>query len=173
MITGEPASLCRYNYRRLIHSVMRKAFDKFKEIFSTQLGQDVIETLGGAGIAAGGQALFTDMTPEEIAMASALGIGAATVGRPLGGRAGQALGNHIHKNHPGITGSVEELVQGLTDHPRFGEGMKVKFAPYADLNAPAKLGQTFGRLYGDNIIQGAVGLASPLLFQDQTNQPPN
>jgi hypothetical protein len=148
---------------------MRKAFDKFNEIYGTQLGQDVLETLAGAGIAAGGQALFTDMTPEEIAMASALGIGAATVGRPLGGRAGQALGNHIHRNHPVMSGGAEDIVEAMVNHPRYGEGVKLKLAPYTDLNAPAKLGQVFGRGYGDNMVQGVVGLASPLLFAGEND----
>ena len=146
---------------------MRKAFDKFKEIYGTPLGQDVIETLGVAGIAAGGQALFTDMTPEEIAIASALGIGAATVGRPLGGRAGQAIGNRIQNHHPVLAGGAEDIVNSMVNHPRYGEAFRTKFAPYAHLNAPQQLGQMFGRGYGDNIVQGAVGLASPLLFMGE------
>jgi len=146
---------------------MRKALDKLKELYGTQLGQDVIETLGGAGIAAGGQALFTDMTPEEIAMATALGIGAATVGRPLGGRAGQAIGNYIHKHHPVMSGGAEDIVNAMVNNPRFGEAFKTKFAPYSHLNAPAQLGQMFVRGYGDNVMQGAVGLAAPFMFGDK------
>ena len=149
-----------------ITKIMRKAVDKLKEIYLTQLGQDVIETLGIAGIAAGGQALFTDMTPEEIILSSALGIGAATVGRPLGGRAAQAIGNHIHKNHPVMSGGAEDIVNAMVNDPRFGEAFKSKLAPYAHLNAPAQLGQMFGRAYGDNVMQGAVGLAAPIVFGD-------
>lgn len=146
---------------------MRKAVDKLKELYVTQLGQDVIETLGFAGMAAGGQALFTDMTPEEIALSSALGIGAATVGRPLGGRAAQTIGNYIHKHHPVMSGGAEDIVNAMVNNPRFGEAFKTKLAPYAHLNAPAQLGQMFGRGYGDNVMQGAVGLAAPFMFGDK------
>ena len=143
---------------------MRAAGAKLKKLYGTQLGQDTIETLAGGAIAAGGQALFTDMTPEEIAITSILGIGAATVGRPLGGRAGEALGNYIHRNHPVMSGGAEDIVEAMVNHQRYGAGIKTKLAPYANLNAPAQLGQVFGRGYGDNIAQGLVALGAPLVM---------
>ena len=145
---------------------MRKAFDKFNEIFSTQLGQAVIETLGGAGIAAGGQALFTDMTPEEIALATSLGVGAAVVGRPLGGRAGKFIGNRISEHYPGADRRSEQIMNFLINsQPEVMQPIvRAKFAPYSHLNPTTQLGAMYGRSRGDNIVQGTVALASPLLF---------
>ena len=145
---------------------MRKAFDKFKELYGTQLGQDVIETLGGAGIAAGGQALFTDMTPEEIAIATTLGVGAATVGRPLGGRAGKFIGNKIAAYNPSADRKSQQLIDMLLNSQTgmSRSMLEAKLGPFSDLGPTAQLAAMYGRGSGDNIVQGAVGLASPLLF---------
>ena len=62
--------------------------------------QDVAETAIGAGVAGTGQALFTDMSPEEIALSTALGFGSAIAARPLGARLGGAIGKHLDKKHP-------------------------------------------------------------------------
>ena len=62
---------------------MRAAGQRLADFYKTQLGQDVIETGIGAVASAGGQLMFTDMTPEQIAAFTALGIGAAAVGRLL------------------------------------------------------------------------------------------
>ena len=143
---------------------MRAAGSRLAEFYKTQLGQDVIETLMGATVSAGGQALMTDMTPEEIALSTALGIGAATVGRPIVGRAGQMIGSRI--KNPGINQFAADMI----DANQLPEGMmrdmmRAKLAPYAHLSAPAQVGQLFGRGYGDNIAQGVVALAAPQLFQ--------
>ena len=143
---------------------MRAAGNRLAELYKTQLGQDVIETLMGAGLSAGGQALFTDMTPEQIALSTVLGIGAATVGRPIVGRAGQMIGSRI--KNPGINKFAEDMI----DVNQLPEGMMrdmmaAKLAPYSHLSAPAQVGQIFGRGYGDNIAQGLVALAAPQLFQ--------
>ena len=45
---------------------MRKAFERMVDFYKTPIGQDLMETTAGAAVAATGQALFTDMTPEEI-----------------------------------------------------------------------------------------------------------
>ena len=150
---------------------MRAAGQRLKELYATQAGQDVIETLGGAGIAATGQALFTDMTPEEIALSTVGGIGAAAIGRPLVGRAGQALGNRISKHSPNITAGAEDILEAMIKHPnpQLAQGAALKFAPYAHMNAPAQLGQVFGRAYGDNIMQALVALGAPLVMGGQDN----
>ena len=57
---------------------MRKAQDKIMQMLAavgqkyrdSAAFQDALETLGGAAVAAGGQAIFTDMTPEEIALST-------------------------------------------------------------------------------------------------------
>ena len=87
---------------------MRAATDKLVAFYKTQLGQDVIETLTNAGVVAGGQAIFTDMSAEEIALASALGIGAASVGRPVGGRLGQTVGTALDKRSSRVKGVSED-----------------------------------------------------------------
>ncbi len=143
---------------------MRAAGSRLAELYKTQLGQDVIETLMGAGVSAGGQALFTEMTPEQIALSTVLGIGAATVGRPIVGRAGQMIGSRI-KNP-----TINKFAEGMIDVNQLPEGMMrdmyaAKLAPYAHLPAPAQVGQIFGRGYGDNIAQGLVAVAAPQLIQ--------
>lgn len=143
---------------------MRAAGAKLKELYSTQLGQDILETLIGAGIASGGQLLFTDMSPQEIAMSTGLGIGAAAVGRPLVGRAGQFMGKRLD-NNPSARKIAEDMID-INNVPEgiLRESLRTKLAPYVDLPATAQVGQILGRGYGDNIMQGIVGLTSPLFM---------
>ena len=149
---------------------MRLSGQRLLQLYKTPIGQDVIETLAGAGVSATGQAMFTDMTPEQIAASTVLGIGAATVGRPIVGSAGQALGTRISKANPRINAEAEALIAGLTNpQTRLGPIVQTKLAPYAHLNAPAQVGQLVGRHYGDNIAQAAVALGSPLLVGEQDN----
>ena len=145
---------------------MRAAGAKLKELYGTQLGQDTIETLVGGALAAGGQAIFTDMTPEEIAIATVLGMGAATVGRPVFGRIGQSIGTHIAKNDPRLNDLIgKTLVNATTTGPEFmQEAVKAKLKPYAHLPAAAQYGQMLGRGNGDNIVQALVGLGAPLIM---------
>ena len=143
---------------------MRAAGAKLKELYGTQLGQDVLETLTGAGLAVGGQILFTDMSPQEIAMSTGLGIGAAAVGRPLMGRAGQAIGNRLNNNP-----KIRKFAEAGINLDNFEEGpikeaLKIKLKPYGHLPATAQFGQILGRGYGDNIMQGVVGVATPFMF---------
>ena len=58
--------------------------------------KDAADTLFGASIAATGQALFTDMSPGEIAIASLLGIGGAYAVRPIGEMGGKYIGRQIN-----------------------------------------------------------------------------
>ena len=139
---------------------MRNAGTRIAELYKTQIGQDVLETLLGAGVSATGQLVATDMTPEQIAMSTVLGIGAATVGRPIVGRAGQMIGNRI-KNP-----AIHEIAADMVNPNQIPPGMlrdmyEAKLAPFKDLSAPAQVGQLFGRGYGDNIAQLAVALAAP------------
>jgi hypothetical protein len=148
---------------------MRKAGELLRNVFSNQLGQDTLETLAYGGLAAGGQALFTDMTPEEIAIATSLGMGASMIGRPIAGRAGKYIGNQISNRVPNADAKSQKIIDFLVnDRP---EGlvrniMEAKLAPVVKegLNPTAQLASMYGRGYGDNIAQGAFALASPLLF---------
>ncbi len=145
---------------------MRAAGAKLKELYGTQLGQDTIETLLGGVVAAGGQALFTDMTPEEIAIATVLGMGAATVGRPLGGRIGQAVGTRLGNANPSLNEYAQVGLDTLTTKgPKFSQEIfRTKLKPYADLPAAAQYGNLYGRQNGDNIVQALVALGAPLVM---------
>ena len=148
---------------------MRISGQRLAELYGTQLGQDVVETLVGAGIAAGGQALFTDMTPEQIALSTVLGVGAAAVGRPIVGRTGQIIGNQLSKN-PAINRGAQQGLNFFEKGAEFyGDAGKAAWAakmrPYAHLPAAAQLGQFLGRGYGDNLAQAVVALAAPQLVQ--------
>ncbi|EHA63811.1 hypothetical protein [Synechococcus sp. WH 8016] len=151
---------------------MRKALDKFSEIYGTQLGNDVIETLGGAVIAAGGQALFTDMTPEEIALATSFGVGSAIVGRPLGGRAGKFIGNKISERSPAADKRSQQIINFIVNsNPEALQPIvRAKFGQYADLNPTTQLAATYGRSRGDNIAQGAVALTTPFFFTGEDEE---
>jgi hypothetical protein len=141
---------------------MRTAGQKLVDFYKTQLGQDVLETLPLAAASAGYQGLFTDMSPEEIAMSTGVGVGAAFAGRPLFGRLGQAIGNRvINKQSPNIG---REVLEQMQRDPMFGDVMKAKLAPYVNQSPAGQLGQIFGRGYGDNVLQGAVAFAAPELM---------
>ena len=150
--------------------------DRLVEFYKTQLGQDVIETALGAATAAGGQALFTDMSAEEIALSTALGVGAAAVGRPLMGRAGQAIGNRIDRANPGVRAFSKQTIDEMQSPNAFGgpvlaEMMRNKMAPYADQSPSGQIGQLFGRAYGDNAGQALVALGSPLFLGNDEENP--
>jgi hypothetical protein len=124
-----------------------------------------LETAAGTGVAATGQALMTDMTPGEIALASAAGFGAGMVGRPILGRAGQYLGTKLDKNVPAFG---REMIQGFEQMKNlsgpFRPALEAKMAPYAHLGGGAQYMNMLGRGYGDNIAQAAVALAAPGIF---------
>ena len=146
---------------------MRKAAEKLFAFYKTQLGQDVLETLAGASTAAVGQAVLTDMSPEEIALATSLGIGAAAIGRPTGGRIGQTIGTALDKRVPQIREGSEtalEILQKLGEQFSTKEIMNAKLAPYANQSPSAQIGQFLGRGYGDNIAQAGIALAAPGLI---------
>ena len=152
---------------------MRNAFDRMVAFYKTPIGQDLLETSTGAAMAAGGQALFTDMTPEEIALSTAVGFGAAMVGRPFFGTIGEKIGNRLDK----IPHFKEEMGQvGLDNLVRAAkmfspaEAVEAKLAPYAHMSPSAQLGQIVGRGYGDNIAQGLVAIAAPSLMPENDEE---
>lgn len=152
----------------------RLALDKIAALYKTSpIFQDLLETAAMTGIAAGGQAIFTDMTPEEIAIASAAGFGAGMVGRPVVGRAGQAIGGVFDKANPRVSKQMKQMYnegKGLEIYPEpIREAMKAKMNPYAHLGGFAQTGQLLGRGYGDNIAQALVALSAPGIFGGEDN----
>jgi hypothetical protein len=151
---------------------MRPALDKIVSLYKTSpVFQDLVETAAATTLAAGGQALLTDMTPEQIAIASAAGFGAGMVGRPIVGRAGQAIGGVIDRRAPQSSQRLKEVYnrgEGLEMYPKeLREMMMAKMGPYKDLGGYAQTGQLLGRGYGDNLAQLAVAVAAPGIFGDQ------
>jgi hypothetical protein len=141
--------------------------DKIVELYKTSpIFQDLLETSLYTGLAAGGQAVMTDMTPEEIALSSAAGFGAGMVGRPLVGRAGQALGGVIDRRAPQVgkelMGGVEAFTSNLP--PGLKAAYEAKMNPYRDLGGASQYFNMIGRGYGDNIAQTAIALAAPGIF---------
>jgi hypothetical protein len=151
--------------------------------------QDIVETLGMAGIAAGGQALFTDMSPEEIAFSTLLGAGAGLAARPLLARGGYALGRQIDKRIPDAQdyGGMLSLSspRGREIYGKILDEVGGKNAANKDIILKlleAKGNQNyirpdgtprgyvegflggFGRNRGDNLAQGAVALTTPFIF---------
>jgi hypothetical protein len=168
---------------------MRKAGQLWEMYRDNGQYQDLTETAIGSIISAGGQALFTDMSAEEIAISTALGAGAATLMRPLMGRIGYAAGRPIDKRMPGLgdhvaqdeflssmaigspanlkhlesfpNGAMKDTLQGLSQ-AKYNQNF---IAPDGRERgfAEGMLG-TYGRQYGDNVAQGLVALSTPLVL---------
>ena len=151
---------------------MRPAVSKIVELYKTSpIFQDLIETAIGTGIIATGQAVGTDMTAEEIALASGAGFGAAMVGRPIMGRAGQAVGSVIDRRAPEYG---EALMEGLNDAVNMmpkpmAEAYRAKVGAYDDIGGAAQYMNILGRQYGDNAAQLLVGLAAPGILGGEDN----
>ena len=104
--------------------------------------QDAVETIGAAGVLAGGQALFTDMTPEEILLSTLLGGGAAFAARPIASRLGAAVGRNIDKGSteigekimsakiPGMKGNTLRSIKSDMPEGEFDELMQFLAAYY-------------------------------------------
>lgn len=151
--------------------------------------QDIVETLGGAGVAATGQAIFTDMSPEEIALSTLLGGGAAFAARKPFAKGGFALGRYLDKKMPNAQDHFGMMSisspRGREIYKRILTDIGGKSAAENDILLKvisAKGNQNyvrpdgtdrgymegflgaFGRNRGDNIAQGAVALATPFLL---------
>lgn len=148
----------------------RLSLDKIAELYKTSpIFQDLLETSAATALAAGGQAVMTDMTPEQIAMASAAGFGAGMVGRPIMGRAGQAIGGVVDRRAPemgsALIGGVHDMVNMMPSPVQ--KMYAAKLGPYAHMGGAAQYGNLIGRAYGDNAAQLAVALAAPGIFGAQ------
>ena len=149
---------------------MRPAVSRIVELYTTSpVFQDLLETAAYTGVSAAGQAAFTDMTPEQIALASAGGFGAGLIGRPIVGRAGQAIGGVLDRHNPvagkALIDSVNETINTMPKPVR--DMYRAKMGPYENLGGAAQYGNLLGRTYGDNLAQLAVTLAAPGIFGEQ------
>ena len=70
-------------------------YEKLKNFYASELGTDVIETSAKTAGVAATQALATDMTPEEIALAALIGSTASMAVRPIGKFAGGRIGRYM------------------------------------------------------------------------------
>ena len=150
----------------------RLPLQKIVELYQTSpVFQDLLETSAATALAAGGQAAFTDMTPEQIAIASAAGFGAAMVGRPIAGRAGQVIGGVLDKRAPEVGKAMMEGVHDMANMggPAIRKLYDAKLGPYAHMGGAAQYGNLMGRSVGDNLAQTIVALSAPGIFEGQDN----
>jgi len=178
---------------------MRKAQDKIMAMLAavgqkyrdSAAVQDAMETLGGAAVAAGGQALFTDMTPEEIALSTLLGGAAAFGARPIAAQVGGSIGAALDKRNPNwvrenIPREVAAVFPGSPGAVMDAERMRRMVAGSGAEQGAMKLlrdlqlskyRQNFkgrgdleglltaiGRYSGDNIAQAGVALTTPFFM---------
>lgn len=148
---------------------MRFALDKVIELYKTNpIFQDLIETTLSTGALTAGQAVMSDMTPEELAMAAGATFGAGMIGRPIAGRAGQYLGKYVDNKYPGFGVMAEEAMSDVvTNAGPLRPLIEAKLAPYKHLGGAAQYFNLLGRGYGDNIAQLAVALAAPGVLGDK------
>ena len=154
--------------------------------------QDLMETAVGAGVGAGYQALFTDLTPTEIALSTGAGAAGALAMRPLMARAGYAAGRQIDKRFNvdtalnsdpmlaslalGTPGNLAMYKRQLAQRPD-DEMAKIMMelsqakhnqnfiGPDGKIRGAAEgLIGMVGRQYGDNIAQLGVAVASPAVL---------
>ena len=164
--------------------------------------QDLIETGIGAGLSAGYQVAFTDMTPEEIALSTGAGAAGALALRPLMARAGYAAGRQIDKRMPGLDdyinndpmlanmalgtpSNVALYKRNLANDPdnemwkMAAEMSQAKhnqnfIAPDGRVRGAAEgLIGMYGRLYGDNVAQLGVAVASPAVLAAMGQRTPD
>jgi len=163
----------------------KNILQKFAELYENdKFTKDVADTLGGAVLAATGQALFTDMTPAEIAAATAIGAGTAFAVRPVGEYVGRKMGEGIEKRIPAKTSQgIDERFEGILSFiPGTPGSLKLyKDIPLMQDFAKAGYKQNFtkdgvqksmveglpnllGRQYSDAVAQSVVALATPSMF---------
>ena len=168
---------------------MRKAKQIWEAYRDNANYQDYMETALASLVAAGGQAIFTDMGADEIAISTGLGAAAALAMRPGMASIGQAIGRPIDKRFPGMNDIVDRdpmmasMMFGSPGNLRYLEkNFKDEAGQALQGLAKAKYNQNFvapdgrerglaegmlgsyGRMYGDNLAQGAVAITTPFIF---------
>lgn len=160
----------------------RNILQRYDELYvGNEHFKDAMDTLVAASIAAGGQALFTDMAPEEIAMATGIGIGGAYLARPVGKSLGKYVGNQLEKHTPegwgnrfnapatlipGTPGSPEVYkgIPLLGQRARAGYEQNFKRPDGTDKTLAEGMPYMLGREYSDAAAQTLIGLATPMMF---------
>ena len=169
---------------------MRKATQLWEMYRDSGQAQDIMETALGSIVAAGGHALLTDMSAEEIALSTGLGAAGALAMRPVMARGGYALGRQVDKKLPAGLADVlakdpvmGQMFIGTPPHLKYMDTLpKDDFTDTFRALSQAKYNQNYlradgterglaegfigslGRAYGDNLAQGAVALSTPLLL---------
>ena len=156
---------------RRIGRMAGQAWDGYK---NNLLVQDVVETAVMALGVAGAQALFSDMSPEEILLSGAVGAGVGMAGRPVGGYLGRRAGRLIDKQIPEISmelrGEVDNARGWVKQNmPQAAELLEAKAKHFYNEGAGyfEGTGAAFGRGRGDNIAQAGVGAIAPFLLNPQ------
>ena len=144
---------------------MRLALDRIKHSYQNDPRfQDLLESTLATAVLTGGQAIFTDLTPEQLALAGSVTFGASMLGRPAMGFAGRHLGKAIDKRYPRQVGVIHENIQDhLSGHP-LGGAMKAKLAPYDHLGGVSRYLDPFGRIYGDEVAQTIAAFGMPAVL---------
>ena len=170
----------------------RLAGQIFKKWKNDTRFQDQLETAVGAAISAGGQAIFTDMSPEEIALSTIIGASAAMAARPVAANAGFYVGRKL--NNIDVVGSgFDDLMDdkiignlwGLSGHKGLERARNmpdhlIKRGAVEYLEAKNKLNYIrpdgtkrselegflgkYGRSRGDNIVQAAIAIGTPFVI---------
>jgi len=160
-----------------MNSVRRLAGQAWTGYKDNVLVQDLVETAIMTLGVAGAQALFSEMTPEEIAIAAGVGVGAGLAGRPIGNylgvRAGRAIDERFPQSSKDLRDQIEsgmKMTQELGDQHSAAKPVaeyieaKMKHHLTPDAGAyEATLGY-IGRQRGDNLAQGAVGALAPFVM---------
>ena len=158
-------------------SVQRLAGQAWNGYKTNPMVQDIVETAVVTLGVAGAQALFSDMSPEEIAIAATVGVGAATAGRPLGDRVGRTIGRMADKRMPVLSKNVGAGLDDMRAQVKqMGIGEAAEIAGVKDHHFDGRgplegLGSLYGRLYGDNAAQALVGIVAPQLVPQEEPAP--
>ena len=154
-------------------------WETLKNVYTNELGQDIIETSIKGGLAASGQAALTDMSAQEIALATAIGMAGAMGARPIGKRIGRRIGRGFDSlKSPDAPNALDSVNKMFT---RFKENKNPVVREGADIlqrrfmaNYAKRDGQMSGYYEGllgeilresaDDVTQIGLAVALPSLF---------
>jgi len=157
--------------------------------------QDISETLIGSGIAAGGQLIFTDMDPGEIATSTAIGAALSMGARPVGTSIGRRIGAGIDKAKPDALNGISKYfpvtkegferskqgLEALGASPDIKKGTEELLQAKRNYHAIRPDGTErgnaetllsyYGNTRADNFAQYGFAALSPLIYgEDVTNE---
>lgn len=164
---------------------MRLAFQRLKDAYINEpLVQDALETALMAGGSAAYQGLFTDMDAGDIATSTLIGAALGMGARPLGGRAGKAIGKRIDAVAPeafapyrayvpvtrdGSAAVLKQLRKGGGSNNEAARTMRDMLQAKRNLSSPdagdaEAILSYYLRNRADNIAQGGYALISPFFM---------